>query len=552
MSLFRSRIRSRRGIVLLVVLFAPLFAVLSSGPSSGQTVTGAATAGAVPQAVPLAFAGDVRSLPNVAAPLRSETHAIGGRIPVRGAVNPRVTTTNLTYHGGPVITSAKVVFIFWGPSFANASSPDHLYAQTLQSFRNQYGTTPEYNVITQYSGIQLASLGAGTPDLFDTSTPPTDVTDAIVQAEVDAYLANHAFDNSTIYEVVTPSSSYSSDGSGATSCGGPNLAYCAYHGSFSSGSNVIKYSIEPYPSCGGCQVPGWSDVQNQEHFVTHETREAVTDELGNAWWDDSTGEEADDKCAWDPTPFIGTGGYAYQYEWSNAVSSCIQSLPANGPTVITGAASSITLSAATIGGTVNPKGNSTNAYFQWGTTTGYGNTTGTQNVGSGTASVPYSANLSGLTCGTTYHYQAVATNSGGTAFGGDQSFTTTACPSGGYFYSLAPCRLLDTRNSGSLSAGVTYELSVVGFCGIATTATAVSVNVTDVNATHNGFMTFWPAQGTQPGTSTLNFTAGRTLANNAIFVLAPGFFGSPGAIWLIYSAATGTSDLLIDVNGFFQ
>jgi hypothetical protein len=530
------------------VLFAPLFAVLSTGPSSGQTVTGEATAVGPPKAVPPVSAGDVRELPNAPAPLRREAHAIV-YIPVRGAVDPRLTTTNLTYHGGPVITSAKVVFIFWGPGFANASSPDHLYAQTLQSFRNQFGTTPEYNVITQYSGIQLASLGAGTPDLFDTSTPPTEVTDAIVQGEVNAYLASHAFDASTIYEVVLPSASYSSD-NGFTSCGGPNLAYCAYHGSFTGASSAVKYSIQPYPSCAGCSLPGWSDVQNQEHFVTHETREAVTDSLGNAWWDDSTGEEADDKCAWTPTPFIGTGGYAYQYEWSNAISSCVQSISANGPTVSTSPPSGISSSAATLGGMVNPKGASTNAYFQWGTTTGYGNTTGSQNVGSGTASVPYSANLSGLSCGTTYHYQAVATNSGGTNFGGDQGFTTSPCPTN--FYSVAPCRLLDTRSSGPLTAGVLYELGVVGFCGIATTATSVSVNVTDVNATHNGFMTFWPAQGSMPGTSTLNFTAGRVLANNAIFSLAPGFFGSPGAIWLTYTAGSGTSDLLVDVNGFFQ
>jgi hypothetical protein len=452
MSLSSSGHRSRHGSVLLAVLFAPLFAVLSSRPSSGQTVTGEATA-VEPQAVPPAFAGDARDLPHVAAPLRREGHAIAGHIPVRGAVAPGGAATNLTYHGGPVIGSAKLVFIFWGPSFANASSPDHLYAQTLQSFRNQYGTTPEYNVITQYSGIQRTSLGTGTPDLFDTSTPPTEVTDAIVQGEVNVYLASHAFDASTIYEVVTPSGSYSSDG-GPTSCGGPDLKYCAYHSSFTSGANKVKYSIQPYPSCSGCQIPGWSDVQNQEHFVTHETREAVTDALGNAWWDDSDGSEADDKCAWSPSPFIGTGGYAYQWEWSNAISACVQTAPLN--------------------------------------------------------------------------------------------------LSSGYFQPVAPCRLFDSRSGSPLTAGVTYELAVVGSCGIAATATSVSVNVTDVNATHNGFMTFWPAQSTIPGTSTLNFTAGRVLANNAIFVLAPGFFGSQGAIWFAYTAGSGTSDLLVDVNGYFQ
>jgi hypothetical protein len=237
----------------------------------------------------------------------------------------------LIYHsGGQVIISAKVVFLFWGPNFQNPSSPDFQYAQTLIGFRNQFGTTPEFNVITQYyqnlgtkQFIQLTNLGSGTPDLFDTSTPPTNVTDAIVQGEVSSYLSSHAFDASTVYEVVIPSSSYSSDGGGATSCGGPNLQYCAYHGFFNSGSNAVKYSIEPYPSCGGCQVSGWTPVQNQEHFVCHETREAVTDQQLNAWFDRS-GNEADDKCAWSPTPFIGTGGYSYQYEWSNAARRCVK------------------------------------------------------------------------------------------------------------------------------------------------------------------------------------------------------------------------------------
>jgi hypothetical protein len=238
--------------------------------------------------------------------------------------------SNLIYHGGPVILSAKAVFIFWGPSFQTVNSPDYQYAQTLIGFRNQFGTTGEYNVITQYyqnlgSGnqfIQQTNLGSGTPDWFDGTTPPTNVTDAIVQGEVNAYLSSHSFDDSTVYEVFIPSSSYSSDGN-ATSCGGPFLAYCAYHGYFNSGSNAVKYSIEPYPSCSGCQVPGWSAVQNQEHFVCHETREAVTDEQLNAWYD-RRGNEADDKCAWNPSPFIGTGGYSYQYEWSNSGSHCVK------------------------------------------------------------------------------------------------------------------------------------------------------------------------------------------------------------------------------------
>jgi hypothetical protein len=239
-----------------------------------------------------------------------------------GTAKPANAQTN---HGGPVIVSAKVVFLFWGPTFNNVSSPDHTYATTLQAYRNQLGTSSFYSTLTQYCGsngcIQLSNLGSGTPDWFDTTTPPVNVTDAKLQAEVHAYLATHAFDANTIYEVVLPSTSYSSDG-GATSCGGPALAYCSYHSWIGSGLTATKYTVQPYPSCSGCSVSAWTPAQNQEHFVAHDTANTVTDPTGSTWFD-STGAEIADKCAWTPTPFL-SGSYAYQYLWSNATHSCVK------------------------------------------------------------------------------------------------------------------------------------------------------------------------------------------------------------------------------------
>ncbi len=243
-------------------------------------------------------------------------------------------TSNLTFHtGGVVIRNANLVCIFWGPSFA-AGGADNGYATEIQNFRNQFGTTGEYNTITQYYGNDAISgygnIATGSlinqADMFDTTTPPANVTDATVQSEVRKYIAANGVDYNAIYEVFIPKTSFSSDGNqgscGAT--GGVTLAYCAYHSHYVDGTgNNVKYSIEPWPGCSGCQVGGFTTAQNQEHFTCHETREAVTDALGNAWFDRS-GNEADDKCAWSPTPFIGTGGYGYQYEWSNANSGCIK------------------------------------------------------------------------------------------------------------------------------------------------------------------------------------------------------------------------------------
>ena len=241
---------------------------------------------------------------------------------------------NLTYHnGGVVIRNAHVVLIFWGSYFASGAGAT--YANELTQFRNQFGTTGEYNTIVQYSGedpisgfgnIAQANLGGGSADWVDSSNPPTNVSDALVQGEVRNYLASHATDYNTIYEVFIPPTSFSSDGSQGScgASGGVTLAYCAYHSHYVDGAGKnVKYSIEPYPSCSGCSATGFTTTQNQEHFVCHETREAVTDALGNAWFD-RRGSEADDKCAWTPSPFIGTGGFGYQYEWSNADSGCVQ------------------------------------------------------------------------------------------------------------------------------------------------------------------------------------------------------------------------------------
>ena len=233
--------------------------------------------------------------------------------------------SNLTYHNGSVIHAAHVVPIFWGPSWGSGGS-DAANASTIQSYIGSFGGTTHYAVIEQYydtaGHIQASSLAGGPSAYFDSSTPPTNVTDATVQAEVAKAIAAVGFDSSAIYEVFLPSASYSSDGT-STSCGGPKLAYCAYHGSFAGANGDTKYASMPYPSCSGCQTSGFSAVQNFEHFISHETREAVTDEDGNAWYD-RRGYEADDKCAWSPTPFTDSSGYAYQYEWSNATGGCVQ------------------------------------------------------------------------------------------------------------------------------------------------------------------------------------------------------------------------------------
>jgi hypothetical protein len=98
------------------------------------------------------------------------------------------------------------------------------------------------------------------------------------------------------------------------------------------------------------------------------------------------------------------------------------------PSATTGAASSVTQSSATVSGTVDPQGTATTYRFEYGTSSSYGLQTAEVDAGSGTGAVDASANLTGLTSDTTYHYRLVATNAAGVTRGSDRTLKTDAGP----------------------------------------------------------------------------------------------------------------------------
>jgi hypothetical protein len=98
------------------------------------------------------------------------------------------------------------------------------------------------------------------------------------------------------------------------------------------------------------------------------------------------------------------------------------------PSATTGAASSVTQSSATVAGSVDPQGMATTYRFEYGTSASYGLQTPDVDAGSGTGAVDASANLSGLTSDTTYHYRLVATNAAGVTRGSDRTLKTDARP----------------------------------------------------------------------------------------------------------------------------
>jgi hypothetical protein len=93
------------------------------------------------------------------------------------------------------------------------------------------------------------------------------------------------------------------------------------------------------------------------------------------------------------------------------------------PSATTGAATNVGETSASLNGTLDAGGAGT-AHFEYGTTAAYGSTTATQSVGDSSSPRPLAAAVGELAPGTTYHFRLVAENSGGVAYGSDQTLIT--------------------------------------------------------------------------------------------------------------------------------
>ncbi len=132
--------------------------------------------------------------------------------------------------------------------------------------------------------------------------------------------------------------------------------------------------------------------------------------------------------------FNATSGTQYQIAVdgyngeTGSIQLCITSpTPAAvAPTVTTAAASALGTTTATSGGNVTADGGATVTArgVCWGTS--LNPTTANSKTTDGTGTGVFASALTGLTPGTLYHIRAYATNSAGTAYGSDLTFTTTA------------------------------------------------------------------------------------------------------------------------------
>ncbi|MFG2983046.1 PKD domain-containing protein [Streptomyces sp. NPDC048258] len=127
-------------------------------------------------------------------------------------------------------------------------------------------------------------------------------------------------------------------------------------------------------------------------------------------------------------------------------------------------------------------------------------------------------------------------------------FTRTA--SSGYT-PMAPARFVDTREGlgtakGQVAGQATFGTQISGLRGVPQGAKAVALNVTVTNPKEAGHLTVFPSGQAAPSTSSVNFTAGLTIANSVIVPVGP-----DGKISVRNGAWAGT-DVIVDVVGYYS
>jgi PKD domain len=270
----------------------------------------------------------------------------------RGVAAPRALGTgDLTYHGGPVMHSSRTHVVYWDPDGTITAGYKTLVERYLAdvaagsgAFDNVYAVNVQYmdsigraDYASTFAGASVDSTPYPASGCTDGALT-TCLTDAQVTSRLDAFIAANGLPRGTgdVYFVLTPQGVGSCFDSLSSSCA--YVDYCAYHSAFASGGQQTIYAMQPWAGVSGCDSPQTPNddepADSVVNLISHEHNEAITDPLGDAWFD-SAGEENGDKCAWTfGTPLGNTGTGAYnqsihsnpyylQREWSNASHSCV-------------------------------------------------------------------------------------------------------------------------------------------------------------------------------------------------------------------------------------
>jgi hypothetical protein len=175
---------------------------------------------------------------------------------------------------------------------------------------------------------------------------------------------------------------------------------------------------------------------------------------------------------------------------------------ATAPTVTTLAASGETSSSAVLNGNISATGgaDATERGFYYSTTNGFADGTGTKISSTGTFGTgTFSQTPTGLTASNTYYFKSFATNSAGTSYGSQQSFSTTAS-------SLTPPTLTADASSNTVDNNI--DITFTDDASWRSAITAVKIGGTALTVTTDYVITAGNIQLKPSGGNTLLRTAG--------------------------------------------
>jgi PKD repeat protein len=234
-------------------------------------------------------------------------------------------TPHIRYQGGPVMLTSNLHVIFWGPSgsfdptFTNAVTQ---WAQGLASDSNKttnffsigsqyYQTHPRRSITRRvyFGGAVLDTQPYPRGDCVNPNNNDPCMGDGQLQAEIarviraEHWPTDQPRNPRNQYLLFMPRNTDSCDDQAETDCTFSNYpnGFCAYHSSFSMGSNAVVYSLIPYISnCDSGQAPagtfGNADADGALDDTTHEVMESATDPLTtskNSWMTSDRGEVGD-------------------------------------------------------------------------------------------------------------------------------------------------------------------------------------------------------------------------------------------------------------------
>jgi hypothetical protein len=248
----------------------------------------------------------------------------------RLSTSPTITvvnsTLNLIYRGGPVQHNQKVYTIFWNPT-ATVFPPK--YQAKINQFIKDLNGSSYYAIASQYrdsSGpISTTLMFAGTWLDTTNAIPHNPPTSADLVNEVNRAMTANGWtsDANSYFQIYTPS------GYGTTT------TYCGFHQFTNPAVGLILFPADhTFGTCipTGGFAPNDVFVDAAINTTAHEILEALTDPLGNAWFN-STGEEIADICNFQFGARAADGSnitlagrkYLVQQQWSNAQQACVLS-----------------------------------------------------------------------------------------------------------------------------------------------------------------------------------------------------------------------------------